>query len=825
MAYSFAFFATLYSAITLANQIGYAKVDTNGDGMSDVWFSRLDLGEECPACGPLNDNDGDGFNNLEESIGGTDPLWNSNSERPDFIPGYDPNVIYSGGLPSQLEFRWYDKPYKKYQVYGLLIPEEGGFWENVSPQSIGNGGSVKIEIIPYEAIYTTNTGNYRLQIWDAVDTDGDGLDDWEDTQLGGNRFLTDTDGDTLNDLTEWQIGTTLWKSDSEGDGLPDGWEVQYGLSPFSGSGNNGANGDPDNDGLTNLQEYQGGTNPIVSNFVDTDSDGMDDNWEIQYWGNLNQTAAGDPDNDGLSNLQEYQGGTNPIVFTLVDTDSDGLHDNWEIQYWGNLNQTATGDPDNDCLDNLTEYLGGTNPIVINPGECGSGTGTGPFIESGGMIVIEAENFDNNIPRNGKSWDLKTTHGSYSGTGYMEALPNTGLNQDTGYAANSPELQYQVSFITAGNYHVWFRAYITSGSDDSFHAGINDNAPYPSTSDRLQPNSPNNQWNWSKDTRDGTNDARINISAGADQTLNFWMREDGSKIDKILLTLNAGYTPTGTGPAESSRDGGSSSGSDPLLSDIPNLIPPVYSLSATGGVSPPAAADTFLWNNFTATEEDPIATPGWFNSTWFGWIYAGEYPWIWSDNMRLWFNLLTDTPPDPIWMWNDQLGWLWTDNTNYPWIWGEDQGTQGGAWLWYDNTNNQFWNDDPQIEDWFQYLADSDDDNILDSWENFYFDPTLPVNVLPGIDSDGDGLTNLQEFQIGSDPTVNIPDNDSDGLKDSWELTYFPTITGQNGNDDSETPSSDSLTNHEEFLMGTDPSQSGLDDTSNLLQLDIFKPEE
>jgi hypothetical protein len=44
--------------------------------------------------------------------------------------------------------------------------------------------------------------------------------------------------------------------DTDGDGLPDGWEQVY----FFGL-NAGANEDPDRDGLTNLQEYQQGTNP------------------------------------------------------------------------------------------------------------------------------------------------------------------------------------------------------------------------------------------------------------------------------------------------------------------------------------------------------------------------------------------------------------------------------------------------------------------------------------------------------------------------------------------------------------------------------------
>ncbi len=53
--------------------------------------------------------------------------------------------------------------------------------------------------------------------------------------------------------------------------------------------------------------------------IDSDGDGLPDNWEIQYFGNLNQTATGDPDGDGLSNLQEYQQGRNPTKSALSDS--------------------------------------------------------------------------------------------------------------------------------------------------------------------------------------------------------------------------------------------------------------------------------------------------------------------------------------------------------------------------------------------------------------------------------------------------------------------------------------------------------------------------
>jgi hypothetical protein len=45
--------------------------------------------------------------------------------------------------------------------------------------------------------------------------------------------------------------------------------------------------------------------------TDTDNDGLPDDWEMKHFGNLNQTASGDPDGDGVSNINEYKQGRNP----------------------------------------------------------------------------------------------------------------------------------------------------------------------------------------------------------------------------------------------------------------------------------------------------------------------------------------------------------------------------------------------------------------------------------------------------------------------------------------------------------------------------------
>jgi hypothetical protein len=164
-----------------------------------------------------------------------------------------------------------------------------------------------------------------------MDSDGDGLSDgWEVannfnplTPSGSTgEAAADTDGDGLTNLQEVQLGTNPRLADTDGDGLNDGAEVAAGTNP--------ANGDTDGDGLDDRYETEtAGLDPLRP---DSDRDGMPDGWEVAN--DLDPTSAvgadgadGDLDGDGLSNLDEYRNNCNPRV---RDTDGDGVNDNVEV---------------------------------------------------------------------------------------------------------------------------------------------------------------------------------------------------------------------------------------------------------------------------------------------------------------------------------------------------------------------------------------------------------------------------------------------------------------------------------------------------------------
>ena len=191
------------------------------------------------------------------------------------------------------------------------------------------------------------------------DTDGDGLLDSEEINLGTDPNNVDTDGDGLNDsqdpnpttdpdtdgdgLTESQeinLGTDPNKADTDGDGLNDGEESTLGTDPN--------NPDTDNDGLNDGEESTLGTDP---NNPDTDGDGLNDG----------QEKIADADGDGQPDVSLND---LPNDATIDDVDGDGTKNYFD------------SNSDNDASTDLEEKQ--RREEMENSGNSGN-SGNNPYI--------------------------------------------------------------------------------------------------------------------------------------------------------------------------------------------------------------------------------------------------------------------------------------------------------------------------------------------------------------------------------------------------------------------------------------------------------------
>lgn len=130
-------------------------------------------------------------------------------------------------------------------------------------------------------------------IWVNIeaDSDQDGLYDDIEDYIGTDKNNTDTDEDGLSDYKEEVIFKyNPLNKDSDGDGIED------------------SNEDYDEDGLTNIEEYQIGTNPILK---DSDLDDLLDGKEENIYGTnpINE----DTDSDGANDGDEVRLGTDPLT--------------------------------------------------------------------------------------------------------------------------------------------------------------------------------------------------------------------------------------------------------------------------------------------------------------------------------------------------------------------------------------------------------------------------------------------------------------------------------------------------------------------------------
>ena len=148
-----------------AGQLRAEQIDQDGDGISDIWAllygaSGLD---------PSGDADGDGVSNLGEAIAGTDPF------DPNSVPRISAGALFGTNFTASMSCQLG----KRYQLQSL--DPSSGSWSNWTAETeiVARSGSA----VTLTAPASSGAKLYRIAISD-VDSDGDGVNDWEEIKIG-----------------------------------------------------------------------------------------------------------------------------------------------------------------------------------------------------------------------------------------------------------------------------------------------------------------------------------------------------------------------------------------------------------------------------------------------------------------------------------------------------------------------------------------------------------------------------------------------------------------------------------------------------------------
>ncbi|WP_025819789.1 M4 family metallopeptidase [Shewanella marina] len=293
--------------------------DSDNDGMPDGWEVSHQLNPL--VVDYLQDSDGDGYHHLAEFYANSDPQDKSSTPQAvaDFKHSFEtaqlPDLwrLLSNTIAAN---NWHLS--QQNAPDGQQLIKVNG--EQLFPLNLALGGIFKrsylvfdYQIIAADACCTVaavkvDNHNHELKQNQGWQTKAISLDAGSHLIEWWFKGLDNSDQILLDNVLLVSANSTV---DHDNDQMPDFWELSYGLNISDASD---ALQDLDNDGLTNLAEYQQSTEP---NNRDSDFDQIDDGWEVEF--GLDpldyDDAELDSDNDGYSNLQEFMAGTNPVDAT------------------------------------------------------------------------------------------------------------------------------------------------------------------------------------------------------------------------------------------------------------------------------------------------------------------------------------------------------------------------------------------------------------------------------------------------------------------------------------------------------------------------------
>ena len=806
------------------DQQKYPHISTNGDLYFVVWHSNEQDGSDYGIYGQFYDSEGNKIGSefqintytvryqtfpISASIGDNFLVtWQSN-EQDESGYGIYGQFYDSEGNKIGSEFQINTYVYNS-QSYPFIASNGINFF--IAWQSFGQDNSNEAIMGKFINLYTNYFETNPL----TPDTDNDGLLDGEEIfNYQTNPLNPDSDNDYLSD--GYEILTSLTNpldQDTDNDGMPDYWEINNNLNPLADDSSD----DFDNDGLTNIEEYQLNT---YADLLDSDNDGMPDGWEINN--NLDPLANDsqvDIDEDGLSNLKEYQLGTD---MNNSDSDNDGVPDAYE--YFG-----IFFTPDSFTVEDLyTVAVFGDEISVFSAYQYSASYTSGSEI----VGVVQDNNGDfikepflvNSYTTSSQIYPfLGTNHSGYfvvwqsygqdgSGYGiYGKLFDQYGNNYGNDILINTNTIGNQTNpsvASTGSNYLIVWASdndikgqYYSNwnykiGSEFTVNTITSDMQGYPTVAA-----TPSHYLiTWETINSDGNYDIHGQV-----------MDNNGQKIGSEFR-INSYTTNNQTKPFVESnhtnflvawRSYGHENGEDRIYARyINNNGQPegdefyVYTGDLQGYSYPPSPAIMTDYNNYDVTWYDKNSNIYTIYKNFITKVQSTDPLNPDTDNDGLIdsieFDGIISDPLDPD-----------TDNDGILDGWEHNNGLNPkNDDSMHDNDGDNLTHLQEYHHNTNPFNADTDGDGIRDDIEIQY--GLNPLVMDATLDYDNDGLTNSDETIHNTDP-LNA-DSDNDGTPDGWEIQngFNPNI-----NDSLHDNDGDSLTNLEEYQNNTDPFNADTD---------------
>ena len=169
---------------------------------------------------------------------------------------------------------------------------------------------------------------------------------------------------------------------------------------------------------------------------DKDKDGLGDNWEREYFDNLEQGPDGDYDDDGYTNLEEYQKGTDPTdPYSPQHNDNGGTY-GVSLEIVTKKGGDGNHKPYGYSIHKVDPSVGTQYILLLK----NTGSGADSFVlssdaPSGWNVDFQGENEVKDIPRNEWMYKIVTIRvsSSVSETSRNIALTATSKSDSTIYA--------------------------------------------------------------------------------------------------------------------------------------------------------------------------------------------------------------------------------------------------------------------------------------------------------------------------------------------------------------------------------------------------------